>query len=77
MVSPFASTLNLTFFLIVLSSDSEYPPVIDFTFTYTVAFFFSANLFTVIVTVVPSSTVFPPSTFCFNTTPLSLELFSS
>ena len=57
-------------------SDESYPPVMLLTFTVTVPDFDSA-LFTVIVTVVPSSTFLPDSTFCFNTIPSVFELSSS
>ena len=59
------------------SSTSGLYFVIDFTFTLTVPFFISANLFTVITILLPSSTVFPTSKLCFNTTPLDFFVSSS
>ena len=52
-------------------------PVIDFTFIITVPSFVSTNLFTVIVIVVPSSTVVPDDILCFKTTPFPLVASSS
>ena len=76
-------TINSTSFgLVVVSFPSSSVvllsvyPVNDLTLIVTVPVFVSANLFTVIVIFVPSSTVFPESILCFNTTPFPLVLSS-